>query len=397
MPFEFNPFSGLLDKTTNFDEDALYLRLDGTNSPITGDVQYDEGVFIAESADEAGTGFWNDFNTSGSFQLRQTTTPKIYFYATGTKVGRVYALGGFATVADQLIRLNGVNSTDAISYNSTDTSIDFDISGTTEFKVTADDVRFDTWKFATQQQIISTSATNTTLLIKNNSALQNIQHHVEIEGSLTMTQATGLVTPPDLDLIFKRSGGAGNKRLRWDETNNVFDFDAHLRLNTSSLLIDTGQGILSSSDLDVGIRFTATNSGQIEMTDSDGDIRFNVMMAAGDDQGFIGLNTATPLSRLDITGSLGGDIVGKTANYTATSDDYTIICNATSGDITITLPTASTSTRRTYHIKKIDSSVNTVTIDGDSAETIDDAATQTLNNQYDSITIQSDGTEWWII
>ena len=50
-----------------------------------------------------------------------------------------------------------------------------------------------------------------------------------------------------------------------------------------------------------------------------------------------------------------------------------------------------------YQIKKIDASGNAVTIDGNGAETIDGAATQTLGAQYDSMTVFCDGTGWHII
>lgn len=91
------------------------------------------------------------------------------------------------------------------------------------------------------------------------------------------------------------------------------------------------------------------------------------------------------------------NIVKKTEAYTATAIDDTIIGDATGGAFTVTLPAASTVTGKIYNIKKIDVSANAITIDGDGAETIDDSATQALSSQYDSLTIQSDGTEYWII
>ena len=48
-------------------------------------------------------------------------------------------------------------------------------------------------------------------------------------------------------------------------------------------------------------------------------------------------------------------------------------------------------------VKKIDSSVNAVTIDPNSSETIDGAATVALAGQYDAITAVSDGTNWIIV
>jgi hypothetical protein len=52
---------------------------------------------------------------------------------------------------------------------------------------------------------------------------------------------------------------------------------------------------------------------------------------------------------------------------------------------------------RVYNIKKIDSSPNIVTVDGDGSETIDDGTTAALTVQYEAITIISDGAEWWIL
>jgi hypothetical protein len=92
-----------------------------------------------------------------------------------------------------------------------------------------------------------------------------------------------------------------------------------------------------------------------------------------------------------------GNLRTKTSGYTATATDYTILCNASGGAFTITLPAAASHTGRIYYIKKIDSSANTVTVDGNSSETIDDGLTAVLTVQYESITIQSDGSEWWIL
>ena len=83
--------------------------------------------------------------------------------------------------------------------------------------------------------------------------------------------------------------------------------------------------------------------------------------------------------------------------YTLTSGDYTILADASSGAITIILPAAASSSGRILNIKKIDSSSNAVTIDGNLAETIDGAATLTINSQWTSYTLQCDGTAWHIL
>lgn len=87
---------------------------------------------------------------------------------------------------------------------------------------------------------------------------------------------------------------------------------------------------------------------------------------------------------------------------TASSDtlddtNFIVLCDCTSNAITVNLPAASGNTGLTYVIKKIDSTANTVTIDGSGSETIDDSTTFDLTSQHEVVRIMCDGTEWWII
>lgn len=101
----------------------------------------------------------------------------------------------------------------------------------------------------------------------------------------------------------------------------------------------------------------------------------------------------------NVTVSLAGyvtlAVVTKTGDYTATSSDAVIIVDASANTVTITLPTASGITGRCYTIKCIDATF-AVDVDGDGAETIDGQLTQALN-QWDSIDVISDGTNFLII
>jgi hypothetical protein len=94
---------------------------------------------------------------------------------------------------------------------------------------------------------------------------------------------------------------------------------------------------------------------------------------------------------------LVANVVSKTGAYTATASDHVILCDASGGAFTITLPAASGVTGLILHVKKTDSSGSAVTIDGNSAETIDGDLTIDLSLQYESVTIVSDGTSWHII
>ena len=87
----------------------------------------------------------------------------------------------------------------------------------------------------------------------------------------------------------------------------------------------------------------------------------------------------------------------KTSNYTIGSSDTVIFANATSGNVTITLPAASGLAGYRFYIKRIDSSSNTCTISRTSTDTIDGMTSFTIDQQYTSIAVVSDGSAWYIL
>lgn len=104
-----------------------------------------------------------------------------------------------------------------------------------------------------------------------------------------------------------------------------------------------------------------------------------------------------------IASLLAGGVAGRgtyrtiTATGNVVSGDYLLLCNATAGAITVTLPPVGLVAGRIYSFKKTDASANAVTIDGYGSETIDGATTKSLASQYKALTIMSDGTTWWIL
>ena len=99
----------------------------------------------------------------------------------------------------------------------------------------------------------------------------------------------------------------------------------------------------------------------------------------------------------DITDSTEMGGVTITEDYTA-AGFATILVNNSAADATVTLPAASSASERIYNIKKIHSSASyKVIIDGDGSETIDGATTYSLYLQYESVKIQSDGSNWHIL
>ncbi|HEX4662475.1 MAG TPA: hypothetical protein VH144_02580 [Candidatus Saccharimonadales bacterium] len=93
--------------------------------------------------------------------------------------------------------------------------------------------------------------------------------------------------------------------------------------------------------------------------------------------------------------SAGFSTATKVSNYTISGSDTVIFANATSGNVTITLPSAASNGGYRFYVKRIDSSANTCSVA--SSDNIDGQASVSLSLQYTSITIVSDGSTWYII
>lgn len=89
-------------------------------------------------------------------------------------------------------------------------------------------------------------------------------------------------------------------------------------------------------------------------------------------------------------------VTSSTYLVTATTGTDNIFCDATAQSITVTLPTANNNTA-TINVKKVDSTVNTVTINCIGAETIDEDLTQVIQFQNTSLQMVSDDSNWRII
>ena len=73
-----------------------------------------------------------------------------------------------------------------------------------------------------------------------------------------------------------------------------------------------------------------------------------------------------------------------------------ILCDCTANAITVKLPNAQ-GNKLKLHVKKIDSSVNAVIIDGLGTQTIDGAFSKSLSTQYASLTLVSNNANWMLI
>lgn len=90
-------------------------------------------------------------------------------------------------------------------------------------------------------------------------------------------------------------------------------------------------------------------------------------------------------------------VTNSSTTYAVTTANDIILNNATSAAITNTLPTAVGISGKVFYIKKIDSSGNTVTINTTSSQTIDGVTSKIMSTQYNSLTVVSDGSNWYLI
>lgn len=89
-------------------------------------------------------------------------------------------------------------------------------------------------------------------------------------------------------------------------------------------------------------------------------------------------------------------VATKTNNYTITDSDDIILADASRGAFAVTLPTA-VSSAKTYTVKKVDGSLNTVTMNTTSFQTIDGGPSALMKVQNVSITVASDNSNWMVI
>ena len=101
-------------------------------------------------------------------------------------------------------------------------------------------------------------------------------------------------------------------------------------------------------------------------------------------------------NKLTVQQSVNYSVVSKTSTYTA-ADESVILVDASSGAVTINLPTASGLSGRQYTITKTDSSVNNVLIDANSSETINGNSIFYLAVQYEKITLICTGSQWIVV
>jgi hypothetical protein len=157
----------------------------------------------------------------------------------------------------------------------------------------------------------------------------------------------------------------------------------------------------------VGIAANAHPKALLHLSSSDDQALLRVDTTGGSNastvlfvtgSGRVGIGTSTPASTLDISGSVGTNIVKLVGSVTVDTTHHTVLMGNSNTTTTCTLPAAASCAGRIYIFKRISSSA-TCKLNAASGENIDDDvdAELSFDTQYDVKTVQSDGTAWWII
>lgn len=197
-------------------------------------------------------------------------------------------------------------------------------------------------------------------------------------------------------------GSGGCTRQLWDGSNKLaFDFSncslTRSLFDTSGVLAigfsgNSGQRSLYASN-GTTVQLNWQTAGTVQLTSAALDMNSHQIHNVTDP---VNAQDAATKHYID-THAFETIVITVSTTTTITTAAQIYLTNAASAAFTVTLPTAASSTNLAYTVKKIDSSVNAVTLQGNGTDTIDGSNTQLLNSQWQSITAVSNGTSWYLI
>jgi len=212
-----------------------------------------------------------------------------------------------------------------------------------------------------------------------------------LDGKLTIT-TIGAAAPTDSNnVLIRQTDGTIVKKL--------LDANAFKTLVTGK---DPG------SVNDINIDSSSSSQTIINVPDASTTVRGVVNLASGQtfagyksfrDSLAVGVAEGTKgNSTFQVTGSVATNLTKVTTSYSVNAGDNTVLADATGGALTITLPAPGTIAGRMYTIKKIgsggiDKEVTITTSGG----TIDGNANYIIYNDWTFVTLQTDGTDWYVI
>lgn len=176
-------------------------------------------------------------------------------------------------------------------------------------------------------------------------------------------------------------------RLTADLTNSIAD---QFTSNTNNQVLPLC-GIVNFSTVT-----STTLTVQIKTSNAAGTANYQ-SAGIGDSTTWSIVELDAPMPAPYITGLTNLVTKAISASTTATIDTQMYLCSASGGAVTLTLPLASQNKNVQFSMKKTDSSSSACIFGVSGSDTIDGASTLSNPIQYNSWSVISDGSVWWIM
>lgn len=226
-----------------------------------------------------------------------------------------------------------------------------------------------------------TSLSEDSVKVENRSADSTIALYLPVQNGSSASKPYGMLTYADWQKIQSSM-----------QTLTIGAVASSSNVNGASIVSDSTsrQIILHPAD--------ATNAGIVSVTAQTfaGNKTFQDSVSAS--KAILVGATGAANSTVEVQGSIAMAIKTVTASYTATAADNTILANTSSSSITLTLPAPSAFSGRIYTIKKIgNGGIDRELVITPSSGTIDGGNSYTIYNDWTYVTLQTNGTDWFII
>jgi hypothetical protein len=291
------------------------------------------------------------FETNGVTHLTITNTGAITQNTTGqvTFNGNVDATSGLDVTGAPLTVNSGSTLTGATNVNTTGTGATNIGNSTSTTTVTG------------PTNINTTGSSNTTI--------GNVATTTTVAGNVTLSNLpAGTATD---NVITQTATGELRTQSMSDVIGNTLTVDNGLTKNTPT-----------------NVRLGGTLMQNTSIAQANFDMNFS--------GGKVAIGSATaPTSTLQLTGSMAVSYRKVTADATLAITDHVVMANATSNNITLTLPLASSCAGRVYFVGKTDEST-TFTVNFSPALRLTESTNIASINFAKKYKIVSDGTDWWI-
>lgn len=361
----------------------------GNNNTVSGVSALAVGGFnTSSSANSIALGF---FNTTGGANSAAIGSINNVLQSTSAAIGNA-------------LRTNSYNEFATGSFNA-------EFSGGNQTTSVETDVAF-----AVGNGISNTSRSNAMTLLKNGTvgfgllaALKPTERiDIGIENGATRQQGLGSIR-------IRAIGSAaytGDNTMRVMVADNLGVLKSIAQSNTLTAtngnLVSTVNGLATTPTVDI---LTSSDNG---LTSTNGKVQLGGLLTAAtivtadatNTLAIAGLQAGSTSDKIVVADTNGvlktvtntltnTSIVKKNADYTVLATDFTILVNAATAGVTVTLPNVTTSTGRVLVIRKTDETENLLTFS--SPIKMSETSSFTTLNLNTTIRIQSDGTDWYKI